>query len=182
MKNFPFYKKTVFLGALLPLISYACFTPNERILVQDQQLKTQKKVDELTLKLVESIAAKLKCDQLEAMAVIQAVDREQPLDKREAAAYELAIMENRPTASTLVFEQFTWMIESRLDREKFDAKAFNAHYGTNFTDTWTMDHTLAIEDLHPALDAFIFGESNNQEIKDEPELSAGEHLPVSAPA
>jgi hypothetical protein len=180
--TFPYYKKTVWLSMLLPLISYGCFTPQERIFITKQQAETQAIIDGLTMKLIQSIEQKLNCDQLEAMAIIQAVDRQQSLEKREAAAFELAQIENRQPPRNIILEQHTYWLNARLEREAFDAAAFEKKYGVKFTGEWTIEHTMAITDLQPAVDEFIFSESNNKKIADEAEPTAGEHSPDSESA
>jgi hypothetical protein len=177
MKNYPFYKKSYFLAALLPVISYGCFTAAERIFIAQNTNEAQKTIDDLTLKMVASIAKLLDCDNLDAMSIVSAVDRSEPIEKKDAAAYELAAIECRQPSKNIVYEQFTFILNSRLDREKFDAAAFEARYGAKFVDEWTLTHTMAVADEHAAIDAFIANESGGVRLTDpEEELSVGESI------
>jgi hypothetical protein len=174
MKNYPFYKKSFYLAALIPVISYGCFTAAERIFIAQNTNETQKTIDDLTLKMVASIAKLLDCDNLDAMSIVSAVERGEAIEKKEAAAYELAAIECRQPSRNVVYEQFTFILDSRLDRENFDATAFEAHYGINFVDEWTLAHTMAVADEHAAIDTFIANESGNLKIEEPEELSMGE--------
>jgi hypothetical protein len=175
MKNYPFYKKSYFLAALLPVICYGCFTAAERIFIAQNTNETQKTIDDLTLKMVESIAKLLGCDNLDAMSIVSAVDRGEVIEKKEAAAYELAAIECRQPSKNIVYEQFTFILNSRLDRDKFDPAAFERRYGVKFINEWTIDHTMAVAEEHAAIDAFIANEAGNVKLADhEEELSVGE--------
>lgn len=172
--KYPFYKKAFWLTALIPVISYGCFTASERIFIAKNGNETQQAIDQLTLKMVASIAKLLDCDNLDAMAIVSAVERGEEIPKKEAAAYELAAIENRTPPRNVVYEQFTFMLDSRLDREKFDAAAFEQRYGIKFAGEWTIEHTMAVADDHAAVDAFVANESGNFKIEETEELSAGE--------
>jgi hypothetical protein len=204
MNQYPHYAKVFLIGTILPLISYGCLTPNERIYISEQQAAIQKDADEMTLKLVGSIEKSLQCDEVDAMAALQAteqlntarqrltmatsveeqevaiefIDSLPPVDPRHSAAVELAVLKNRQAPINRVLEQYTVLIGSRLIAEKFDAAAFEKEFKLPYKGTWTLEHTKAISALHAEVEAFVSAESNRQiAAEPEEELSAGERSP-----
>jgi hypothetical protein len=147
----------------IPLLKRQSLTPAERVWLQENSEAARNEWNVAYLAFVDAVKDKLKYKtQEEAYHAVKEYFRG-TLDAIESDKIELLSIASPLKRDRDIDEQeLTYLLNSRIIKDKFPAAEFSEAFGIEYANTWTIDHTKAIAEIHPELNEFFASESEGK--------------------